>query len=130
MKARVVLAVLWLLLGGLIGTSVARFAAQRHQHARAVMWLAQIHVDRMATAARAGQCTAYEEERGSLSFVQAELLKAFPLAYHQDVDFRTRADALGSAVQNARIDGTDCSVAMTRIKPIQDACEACHRLYR
>jgi cytochrome c556 len=130
MTLRIVIAVLCLLLGGLVGSSVARHFAQRHQHARAVMWLAQIHLDRLETAARAAQCQRFEDEGTRLGVLQEELLLAFPLAYQQEAEFRTRADALGSAVRNARMVGSECAAAFTQVKPIRDACEACHRLYR
>ena len=130
MKTRIVLSVLCLLLGGLAGSTLARHFAQRHQHARGVMWLAQIHLDRMTAAARVGHCQDYEAERLRLGVVQEELVLAFPLAYRQETTFRSQADAFASAVQNARMQANACSGAETRIKPIHDACEACHRDYR
>ena len=130
MRTRIVIAILCLLVGGLAGNAVARYSEQRHQHTRAVMWLAQIHLDRLAANAAAGQCQRFDEERGRLGQMQEELIQAFPLAYRQDADFRTRADGLGSAVRNAGTVSTNCAAAMTQVKPIRDACEACHRLYR
>ena len=130
MKLRIVLCVLCLLLGGLAGSSLADHFARRHQHQRAVMWLAQLHLDRMTAAARAGKCQDYDTERSRLGFAQEELVLAFPLAYGQEADFRTQADALGKAVQNARVEGTACSGVQTRLQPIHDACEGCHRDYR
>jgi cytochrome c556 len=130
MKLRIVIAVLCLLLGGAIGSTVSGHLAQRHQHARAVMWLAQIHLDRLATAARAAQCPQFEAERGRLGGVQVELLQAFPLAYAQDADFRAKADAFEGAVAAARMPPEVCAEAPGRIKPIKDACDACHHDYR
>ena len=130
MKLRLVIAILCLLMGGLAGSAATRYAARSHQHTRAVMALAQIHLDRLEAAARAGQCMRLEEERGRLGFVHEELIQAFPLAYGQDADFHTRTDALGSAVRDARTEATDCAAAVARVKPIREACEACHRLYR
>ena len=130
MKFRLVIAVLCLLLGGLVGSTVAHQYAQRHRHARAVMWLAQVHLDRMSAAARAGQCQDFESERLRLGVVQEELLLAFPLAYRQEADFRKQADAFAGAVRDARTQSGACTGAVGRIKPIQDACKACHRDYR
>jgi cytochrome c556 len=130
MKTRILIAVLCLLVGALVGSGVARYSAQRHQHTRAVMWLTQIHLDNLATEARVGQCQSFDEERGRLGRLQEELIQAFPLAYRQDADFRSKADALGSAARNARSVGTDCAAAMAQVKSIRGACEACHRLYR
>jgi cytochrome c556 len=130
MKMRIALSVLCLLLGGLAGSSLARHFAQRHQHARAVMWLAQIHLDRMTAAAQTGQCPVFEAARLRLGLVQQELILAFPLAYEQEADFRLKADALASAVQDAHTQADACSGAKARIRPIHDACDACHRDYR
>ena len=130
MKSRIAIAVLCLLVGGLVGNSAARFSEHQHQHARAVMWLAQIHLDRLTADTRPGQCQAFDTERRRLGPLQEELIQAFPLAYRQDADFHARADALDSAVRNARTVGADCAAAETVIKPIRDACVACHHLYR
>jgi len=130
MKTRIVLSVLCLLVGGFAGSSLARHFAQRHQHARAVMWLAQVHLDRLSAAARAGQCQDFETERRRLGVVQEELLLAFPLAYRQEADFRNQADAFASAVRDARTESNACVSAEGQFKPIHDACEACHRDYR
>ena len=130
MKSRLVIAVLCLLLGGIMGSMVAHQYAQRHPHARAVMWLAQVHLDRMSAAARAGQCQDFESERLRLGVVQEELRLAFPLAYRQEADFRKQADAFAAAVRDARAPSNACNGAEALTKPIQDACKACHRDYR
>ena len=128
MKARIVIAVACLLLGGLAGNFIARYGALGHEHTRSVMGLEQFHVERLAEAARTGHCQRYAQERDRLLQLQDELIEAFPLAYAQDADFHTRADALGSAVQNAHVEAAACPAASLKVKPIREACNACHRL--
>ena len=130
MKERIVIALVCLLAGGFAGSWVARYSAHRHQHALSVMWLAQFHLQRLATAADARQCPIVNEERDRLAQLQVELRQAFPLAYRQDADFRTRADALESAEHPVQPLGNDCAAAVNQVHAIKDACDGCHRLYR
>jgi cytochrome c556 len=126
----IIFAVICLLLGAFLGNSIARLTSQRHQHTRSVMGLAQFHLDRLAAAAGAGQCQAVNQERQRLGNVYEELLQAFPLAYEQDSQFRSRADALRDAVQHISIDASGCATAGADEKKVRDACDACHRDYR
>ena len=119
-----------LILGVVIGNGVARYTAQRHQHTRAVMALAQFHLEHLAAAARNGQCPDFLQERERLQRVRDELLQAFPLAYAQDAEFRTRAVALESALQSAGGPAHDCASAGADAKKIHDACDDCHHEYR
>jgi len=129
MARTILFAAALLLIGGVLGNGIARYSARQHQHTRAVMALAQFHLDRLAQAARAGQCPDFGQERERLSRVYDELLQAFPLTLAQDPEFRKRADALRDAVQGPT-PMHDCSNAHADAKAIGDACEECHREYR
>jgi hypothetical protein len=117
------------LLGALLGSTLARYSARQHQHTRAVMALAQFHLDRLELAAQRAQCPEYELERQRLGRVHEELLQAFPLAYAQDEEFHRRADALRDALQPIPAAAADCASA-AGVKRIRDACDDCHREYR
>src|SRR5665213_1044426 len=125
----IMVAVLCLMLGAFLGNGVARMTAQRHQHTRAVMGLAQFHLDRLAAAAKGGACPDFNQQREYLLRVYGELLQAFPLAYAQDAQFHTRADALRDALQTPAGAAQTCANALADVKTIDDACEACHREY-
>jgi hypothetical protein len=130
MARGIVMAVLGLMLGAFLGNGIARSTAQRHQHTRAVMGLAQFHLERLTAAAKSGECASFNQQRERLLQVYDELLQAFPLAYTQDREFHLRADALQQALRHG--DGTagSCTGAVADSKTIADACEACHREYR
>jgi len=66
MARTILFAVAMLLLGAAISNGITRYIAQQHQHTRAVMVLAQFHLDRLSTAAKAGQCSTFAEERERL----------------------------------------------------------------
>jgi cytochrome c556 len=129
MAKSILFAALCLLLGAFLGSSIAHFTAQRHQHTRSVMGLAQFHLGRLSAAARDGQCQEFNQERERLARVYDELIQAFPLAYAQDMEFRTRADALRDAVKTPDA-ARSCTNAGAVDKTIRDACDACHREYR
>ncbi|HEY6452879.1 MAG TPA: cytochrome c [Steroidobacteraceae bacterium] len=128
----ILLAVLCLMAGAFAGNAFTNMTARRHQHTRSVMGLAQYHLDRLDAAARAGQCPAFEQERGRLLFVYDELLQAFPKAYAQDTEFHKRADALRDAVRAGEAAPEHCVVssATAAVKHIGDACDDCHHEYR
>lgn len=130
MNRTVVVAVLCAIVGGLVGSGISRAVAQRHQHTHAVMWLAQIHLTRLDLAAQARSCQSLDLELESLRYLRGELVRAFPLVYQQDGEFRRRADALASALRAGTTGDADCSAAMRQAKPIREACDACHREYR
>jgi len=117
-----------LLSGAFAGNEVARFAAARHQPARAVMLLAKFHLDRLSAAVKSGQCGTVPQERERLLEIYKEIPAAFPMTYAQDARFRSRADDLRNAVHAELQMSGDCSSA--GVKDIDDACEACHRDYR
>jgi len=126
----IMIAVLCLLLGVFLGNGMARMTARRHQHTRAVMGLAQFHLESLAAAARTGDCPSFTQQRQHLLLVYDELLQAFPLAYAQDAEFHTRADALRQALQTSEGPAASCARAAADSKSIADACEDCHREYR
>ena len=130
MMRTVVLAGLCGVMGGLVGSGITRAVAQRHQHTHAVMWLAQFHLQRMQADRLTPSCQSVSGELDSLRHLQEELVQAFPLPYQQDTEFRSRADALGSALREGTVASSDCKVVAKQIKRIDAACDACHREYR
>ena len=130
MAKTILLAVAMLLIGGTISSTVTRYNARQHAHTRAVMVLAQFHLDRLTTAANAGLCSSFVEERERLFRIYGELLEAFPKAYAQDAEFHKRAEALRNAVHPDLAATGECSSANDDAKKIDDACDECHREYR
>jgi hypothetical protein len=130
MAKTILFAVAMLLLGAAISNGITRYNATQHQHTRAVMVLAQFHLDRMSAAAKAGQCGTFVEERERLFRIYGELLAAFPKAYAQDAEFHKRAEALRSTVHPDLAAIGECSSAAEDAKKIDDACQECHREYR
>jgi cytochrome c556 len=129
MRRTVMIAVLCAILGAIVGSGVSRAIDRRHQHTRAVMWLAQIHLQRLDQAAQARACQSLEAEVDSLNHLQTELVQAFAPAYRQDGEFRARAEALAGALRNAAA-RADCAASVRRVPQIREACDACHREYR
>ena len=130
MAKPILFALALLIAGAAIGNGITRYNDQRHQHTRAVMALAQFHFERLAAAARAGQCPSLLQERQRLERIYDELLQAFPLAYAQDAEFHKRAEALHGALESAGGPGQDCATAHADASKIDDACDDCHREYR
>lgn len=130
MPRNILFAAALLLLGAIIGSAIARYNARQHQHTRAVMALAQFHLDRLGAAAQRAQCADYTLERERLGRIYDELLQAFPLAYAQDAEFHKRADALQGALRPTAGAGGDCAGAAAAVKRIRDACDECHHEYR
>ncbi|MFO1265400.1 MAG: hypothetical protein U1F67_00510 [Rubrivivax sp.] len=128
MARKILTAVFLLLLGGLAGNGIARYAQGRHQHPRAVMVLAQFHLQALRAAVAGGQCPAVTEERARLVQMHAELVRAFPLAYRQDADFRRFADAMRATAQGTG--AVDCAHAAADARAIATTCEDCHREFR
>jgi hypothetical protein len=62
--------------------------------------------------------------------IDEELLQAFPLAYAQDSEFHSRADALRDALQSPVRAGSSCPDARADARRVHDAREECHREYR
>jgi hypothetical protein len=130
MAKTILFAVAMLLLGAVISNGITRYNTQQHQHTRAVMVLAQFHLDRLSTAAKAGQCSNFVEERERLFRIYGELLEAFPKAYAQDAEFHKRAEGVRSVVYPNPFALGECSSAVDDAKKIDDACQECHREYR
>lgn len=122
-----------LLVGGLCGAGFQRFVDAQHRHGRAVMTLAQFHLDELQRAVAGRDCQRVDRERDSLARVRVEIGQAFPLAYAQDPEFRSRSDALRDAVaadEAAAAGATACPSAVSLLNAVQLACSACHREYR
>lgn len=122
-----------LLVGGLCGAGFQRFVDAPHRHARAVMTLAQFHLDELQRAVAARDCQHAGRERDSLARVKSEIDQAFPLTYAQDPEFRGRSDALRDALtadQSAAAVAAACPSAVSVLNAVQLACAACHREYR
>jgi cytochrome c' len=129
MAKYILFAVALLLLGALLGNSAARYVQRQHQHTRAVMTLAQFHLDRLTAAAQSGQCASFGFERERLLRVYDELTQAFPRSLEQDQEFRKDADALRSALAETAA-GNGCAAAAASAKAVRDACDDCHHEYR
>lgn len=133
--------------GGFAGNSIAHRLEAPHHHPRAVMHLLGFHRDRLDAASQAGNCAAVESERARLTFLQQEIVWAFPKAYAQEADFKKDADALGNVLQSINSEvaaaGTvpaataapaaaapgSCPNAAAQYKKIYDTCEDCHKVY-
>lgn len=128
MARKLIAAAFLLLLGGLAGNGIARYLQGRHQRPRAVMVLAQFHLQALRAAVASRQCRAVVEERQRLVQMQVELVQAFPLAYGQDAEFRRYADAMRATAQGKG--AVDCADAAADVRAIGAACEDCHHAYR
>jgi cytochrome c556 len=127
-------ALLLLLLGLAVGAIAASFAGnalrERDAYPRAVMDLMQHHVGTLRGAIRARQCdgTTTTGHLQRLQVIATEIGPAFP-----DVDqpFRDGAAKLENALRvSAAAAPADCPALQAALKPIDDACDSCHRLYR
>jgi hypothetical protein len=130
MAKALILAALCLVSGAILGSGVSRFLAQRHQHTRAVMWLAQFHLERAEAAAREHQCQYLIEQRVRLQNLYEELIQAFASEYAADAQFRARADALQKAVLSGADPTLECADPLAAVRRIRDACDDCHRQFR
>ena len=83
-----------------------------------------------AEAALEGFRDAPPGDLTSLRQLQGELVQAFPALYQQDAMFRSRADALGIALQEGTAAGAECAALAEQLKNIESACDDCHRDYR
>jgi hypothetical protein len=127
MAKNIFIAIACLLLGAVIGNGIARYTEKQHQQTRAVMRLAQWHLDRLNAVA--GQCKWAEGDREKLDYLAGEIATVFPLAYAQEVVFRKYADELTRAVTDPPLAPT-CKQMTGRADAIREACDACHRDYR
>jgi cytochrome c556 len=125
-----IVAVLSAMIGGLLGSGIARALAQQHKQAHAVMWLAQAHLLRLASAAATRSCQALSGEIDALRYLHGELQYAFPEALQQDAEFRARAEALRTALDRVPAAGSDCALEQQQVSTIREACDACHLEYR
>jgi hypothetical protein len=130
LKRTLVLAFICVAFGGLVGSGISRALAQQDKQPHAVMWLSQAHMLRLASAASERSCQSLQGELDSLRFMQGEIQLAFPAEFKQEAEFRARAAALRTALDGVGPIGTDCTAAPPKLKPIREACDACHRQYR
>jgi hypothetical protein len=134
MRRTLVVAGLCTAMGIFVGVGVTRALAQRHQQTHAVMWLSQFHLRQLTGATQRASCQNSTRDIDSLRHLQQELVAAFPSVYRDDAEFRTRADALASALAlgtaPVALPGTDCAAVATRLKAVLAACDDCHREYR
>jgi cytochrome c556 len=127
-------ALLLLLLGLAVGAIAASFAGnalrQRDTYPRAVMDLMQHHIGTLGGSIRARQCDA-SASIGHLQRLQSaatEIGQAFPDADQAFYDGAAKLEtALRGAVQAAP---AGCPALQAALKPVDEACEACHRQYR
>jgi len=126
----VFIAVVFLLFGLIVGSTISKYLARRHQHATSVMALTQFHLDRLSDAVRAGNCAASEQEMRTLQLFADEVALAFPLANAQDQTFHGYLAKLQSAVAPTSTPAGQCAINQARLQKIRDACDECHRDYR
>lgn len=122
------LAALLLLVGGLFGSGIERYVQAQHRHGRAVMTLAQFHLDGLQRAVDAQDCPRLGRERTALTHVHDEIAQAFPLATAQDAEFRKRTLVMQEALGTS--DAAACAVPAATLNAVRLACAQCHREYR
>lgn len=122
------LAVLLLLVGGLFGSGIERYVQAQHRHGRAVMALAQFHLDQLQRSVDARDCERFGRERESLLHLRDEIDQAFPLATAQDAEFRKRSQALQDALGSSG--PAACATAAATLNALRLSCAGCHREYR
>jgi cytochrome c556 len=124
------LLVLGLILGAMGATMVVNMLRQRDAYPRSVMTVMGHHAAALHLALRARQCDAAPSAT-HLARMQAmteEILPAFP---DMDAPFRDGVDKLRQAIGAAMTAAPrDCPALQQALKPIDDACDACHRQYR
>jgi cytochrome c556 len=127
-------ALLLLLLGLAVGAIAASFAGnalrQRDAYPRAVMDLMQHHIGTMGGAIRARQCDA-NASLGHLQRMQTFATEIGPAFPDVDQPFHDAAAKLETALRGAvQAAPADCPALQAALKPVDEACEACHRQYR
>lgn len=127
---KIFIAVAFLLLGVVGGSTVGKYSARRHQHATSAMWLAQFHLDRLADAVHTNNCTAATQEVQALGLFTEEISLAFPLATTQDATFRDYFQRLRAAVRPVTASTEQCAIDSKKAEQIRAACDACHKDYR
>ena len=124
------LLVLGLILGAMGATLAVNALRQRDAYPRSVMTVMAHHAGALHLALRARQCDAAASAThlGRMQVMTAEILPAFPGV---DPPFRDGVDKLRQSIDTAVAAAPrDCPAMQQALKPIDDACDACHRQYR
>jgi hypothetical protein len=124
------IAIVFLLLGLIGGSTTNRYLAREHQHATAVMWLSQFHFDRLAVAVRRQECATSANEAQAMQFFAHEVALAFPLADAQDAIFHGYLEQLQQALVPAVTAPGHCAYNDNTLTQVRKACADCHRDYR
>jgi hypothetical protein len=124
------IAIAFLLLGLIGGSTTNRYLAREHQHATAVMGLSQFHFDRFAAAVRQQECATGAHEAQAMQFFANEVALAFPLADAQDAVFHGYLEQLQQALTPVAVAPDHCAFNADMLTQIRKACADCHRDYR
>jgi cytochrome c556 len=137
MKKLAVVAVIALVLGGMVGAMLQQRAMRQRQHALAVMWLAQYHLQSLQAAVARRDCAVVTQSAAALHGLASELALALPLADAQDATFHGYIEQLRSAAAPGVITTpatasptSYCADAAAMLKRVRAACADCHRDYR
>ncbi len=114
--------------GVALGVNVNRYFAEQHERSTAVMVLLQTHLQSWEIETQAKHCEQATLELKSLHFLAHEIAVALPLADAQDQVFHQDIERLKQVLNLAS--DKQCSVSMSEIKNVRDACDECHREYR
>lgn len=117
---------------GILGTTFTISALhQRTPLPRAVMSVMAFHMGQLQHAVKANQCDA-AATRSHLDRLQSAALD-IPAAFKgAEAPFLQAADKLQSALHTAATTDTPttCAALATAIKPVDDACDSCHKRFR
>ena len=130
MKKFIVVAVISLVLGGIVGAMLQQRALRQRQHALAVMWLSQYHLQSLQEAVNKGDCALATQSALRLQSLASELTLALPLADAQDATFHGYIEHLKLSTSPAAATAGQCAYDATLLKRVRDSCADCHRDYR
>ena len=130
MKKFVAVGLIGLILGGALGAMVQQRAIRQRQHALAVMWLSQYHLQSLQDAIDKGDCAVAAQSTLRIQSLASELALALPLATAQDATFHGYIEQLKSAAAPGSVAPGQCAYDATLLKRLRDSCDDCHRDYR
>jgi hypothetical protein len=130
MKKVLVVGLAGLILGGVLGAMLQQRAIRQRQHALAVMWLSQYHLESLQAAIAKNDCTVAAQAALRLQGLASELALALPLANAQDATFHGYIEQLKSAAAPGAAAPGQCAYDAALLKRIRAACADCHRDYR
>jgi hypothetical protein len=130
MKKVLVVGLVGLILGGVLGAMLQQRAIRQRQHALAVMWLSQYHLQSLQGAIAKNDCAVALQSALRLRGLASELALALPLADAQDATFHGYIEQLKLATTPHEVTPGQCAYDTALLKRIREACADCHRDYR